>query len=160
MLHKTVVLLQRGHGELLLLEGADRFYTCFGSGEVGAVADFVLHGAGTDFDFVLAGFVAAWGVDDKVDIAVFHHINVVRALFYGEFIVGLNVDAFDLDSLKSAAGGVDLETKFGELAGERDSAFCVAVVAAEEDVTLLRKRVEGRDLGFGIKPYRDLRRRP
>ena len=114
------------------------------------------HAAGANFNFVLAGFVAAWGVDDKVDITVFHHINVVRALFYGEFIVGLNVDAFDLDSLKSAAGGVDLETEFGDL----DSAFFLAVVTAEEDVTLLRKRVEGRDLGFGIKPYRDLRRRP
>jgi hypothetical protein len=94
-------------------------------------------------------FTTDWNADDRIWPGLF-----------GEFIVGLNVDAFDLDSLKSAAGGVDLETKFGELAGERDSAFCVAVVAAEEDVTLLRKRVEGRDLGFGIKPYRDLRRRP
>ena len=116
-----------------------RFQRGFRCGEVGEVRGFMQHGAGANFNFVLAGFVAAWGVDDKVDITVFHHINVVRALFYGEFIVGLNVDAFDLDSLKITAGGVDLETEFGDL----DSAFFLAVVTAEEDVTLLRKRVEG-----------------
>lgn len=150
MLHKTVVLLQRGHGELLLLEGADRFYTCFGSGEVGAVADFVLHGAGTDFDFVLAGFVATWSVDDEVDVAVFHHVDDVGALLLGEFVKAIDVDTFRLEALEGAAGGVNLEAEFVEFAGDFDGAVFVAVVDGEEDVSLFGKWVEGGDLGFGV----------
>lgn len=79
------MLLQRGDGEVLFLEGADGFDAGLGGGEVGAVGDLVLHGSGADLDFVFPGFVAARGVDDEVNVAVLHHVDDVGAILLREF---------------------------------------------------------------------------
>ena len=134
ILNQAMVLLEGGDGEFLFLEGADGGDGGDGGAEVGAVTDLVLHGTGTDFDFVLAGLVATWGVDDKVDIAVFHHVDDVGALLLGEFVEALAGDSFVLEATVGAAGGEDLEAHVGKVLRDGDGAVFVAVVDAEEDV--------------------------
>ena len=65
------MLLERSHGEFVLLKRADGLHAGFGRSKVGAVTDFVLHRARADFHFILAGFVAAGGVDDELDENIF-----------------------------------------------------------------------------------------
>ena len=114
------------------------------------MTDLVLHGTGADFDFVLAGFVAARGVDDEVDVAVFHHVDDIGAFLLGEFVEAVDFDAFDFEAFEGATSGVDLETEVGEVSCDGDGAVFVAVVDGEEDVAFLWQRVEGADLSLGV----------
>ena len=145
-----MVFLEGSDGEVLFLEGADGFDGGFGGAEVGAVTNLVLHGAGADGDFVLAGLVAGGGVDDEVDVAVLHHVDDVGALLLGEFVEAVDRDAFGFEALEGAAGGLNFEAKVSEVTGDGDGAVFVAVVDGEEDIAFSRKRVEGADLGFGV----------
>ncbi len=145
-----MVVLDGFDGEVLGLEGADGEDGGGCGGEVGAVADLVGDGAAADGDFVGAGFVAAGGVDDEADVAVFHHVHDVRSLLFGELVDALDGDVVFFEEAVGAAGGVDGEAEFDEVFGDRESSGLVAIVDGEEDVAADGKGIEGAGLGLGV----------
>lgn len=98
------------------------------------MTDFMLHSTRADFDFIFAGFVAAWSVDDELDITVFHHVDDIRALVLCQFVETLDLDALIIETLIGSASGVDFETEFGEFSGHRNCSFFVTIVDRKEDV--------------------------
>lgn len=141
-LNQAVMLLQGSDGHFVFLERADRLHARFSGGEVGAVADLMLHRAGTNFDLVLAGLMAARGVDDEMDVSILHHVDHVGALLLGKFIKSLHGNPFGFETFESAAGSMDLEAKFGEVTSDGDGAILVAIVDGEEDIALFGERVK------------------
>ena len=134
------------HREFLFLERADRLHRGFGGGEVGRVGNFLRDGGGADLDFVGAGLVAAWRVDDEVDLAVFHHVDDIRARLFGELEEAVGWNAFGAEAGVRAAGRVNREAKRGEVACDGDGAVLVAIGDREEDIAGAWQRVEGGDL--------------
>ncbi len=84
-------------------------------------------GGSADADLVLAGFVGAGGIDDEVDLAVFHHVDDVGAGLLGKFVNAGAGDAFGGEAGVGAAGRVDLETQIHQIAGNGDGAVLVEI---------------------------------
>ena len=99
------------------------------------MTDFMLYGARADFDLIFAGFVAAWSVDDELDVAVFHHVDDIRALVLCQFVETLDLDTLIIETLIGAASSVDFETQLGEFSGHRNCSFFVTIVDRKEDIT-------------------------
>ena len=114
------------------------------------MTDFMLYGARADFDLIFAGFVAAWSVDDELDVAVFHHVDDIRALVLGKFVETLDFDALIFKTLVATTSGVDFETELGEFFSHRNCSVFVTIVDRKEDVALFWKRVKGANLGLGV----------
>ena len=114
------------------------------------MTDFMLHGARANFDLIFAGFVAAWGIDNEMDIAVFHHVDDIRTPVFCKFVETLDFDALIFESLIGATSGVDLETEFSEFSGHRDCSVFVTIVDRKEDIALFGERVKGTHLRLGI----------
>jgi len=110
------------------------------------VTDFMLYGARADFDLIFAGFVAAWSVDDELDVAVFHHVDDIRALMLCQFVETLDFDALIFKIPVGAASGVDFETELGEFSGHRNCSFFITIVDRKEDITFFGQRVKGTHL--------------
>ena len=72
---QPVVLLQRLHSHLALLQRADGAYAGFGGAQVGQHRDAVRHGGASNFDFVLSGRLTAGCVNDECYLAVLDHIE-------------------------------------------------------------------------------------
>ena len=114
------------------------------------MGDFLGDGGGPDADFVLAGFVAAGGVDHKVNLAVFHHVDDVRAGLLGEFEEAGAGNAFRLEPGVGAAGGIELETEVHQIAGDGDRPVFVEIRHGEKHVATGGQWVEGGHLRLGI----------
>ena len=92
------------------------------------MGNFVADCAGADGDLVCSCFVAAWGVDDEVDLAVLHHVHDVGALLLGELVEAFYGDAFGFEELVGAASRINGEAEVDEFFGDGDGFWLVAVV--------------------------------
>ncbi len=108
-----------------------------------------LHGGGADFDFVLAGVLAAGGVDDEGHVFVLHQVDDVWALAAGESREDFDKDAGFADDAAGASGGVEGEAEVGVALGDAGDVGAVGFLDVDADVSACGQDAGGGHLAFG-----------
>ena len=76
-----MVVLQRNDGEVLILQGSDRFQASLRGAERGHDGDTIRGGNAPDLHGVFLGFPVIGGVHNELDFAVLDHVEHVGAAF-------------------------------------------------------------------------------
>ena len=128
-------LLETADVEAAAEEAADAADGGLRAGEGRDDRDLVADAGAADLVFVLARGFAERGVDDEMDVAVLDRVDDMGTSL-DHLVHRLAGDAVRPENGGGAAGGVQGEGEFGEVAGDGDDLALVGVVDGDEDVAL------------------------
>ena len=106
------------------------------------------NGLAPDGHFIHLGFLAAWRVDDKINLSVFDPVHNVRSPF-SNFEDRLDRNPIVDEDLSSPPRRNDLESQVDQLLGNEDDRPLVFVHDADKNPSLERHLETRRDLRLG-----------